>query len=459
MEALNNVLAAPLANLQELHLLHHEDDLDPHPDSHHLILSILEKVGRQLLTLRIDEFSSEILLAPAEVFALCPNLITFSVSGLDLGPLLAMGHPTLKHLLIGDPWNYHNRVADGEEGVDVRHELADEDRDVIRAVLAQADRAAFPALRAILLWNVSFKEEEHRRDRDIKHMCDELHRRRASRPLLPPPFNPWPVRLTTASSLVAHRRLARRRCVASLLSRSSGLFAHPALTLLLLFAPHRPLRLRPRPELGHHRRLWQRQVRAPRLSRRSPASFSPPRRSAARRPRLDPALHPVPLLSLALLTHTPCISSLSLSPVPVLALSLALPPSWSFLWSPLSSHSRSCPAASRPYAPLHLLLLPCRITHSHTCLAKLTPPPPHTPLSPPTSLHAVRSTPMTCPRPFHDARARRPTSTPCGRGPWPWARWPDAGPPRARPRCCGTPLAGSPTSRPRSGWSRPRRRT
>ena len=50
--------------VSQLHLLHQEDDLDPDPASHSLLLAILSHVGSQLHLLRIDECSSDILSAP-----------------------------------------------------------------------------------------------------------------------------------------------------------------------------------------------------------------------------------------------------------------------------------------------------------------------------------------------------------------------------------------------------------
>lgn len=82
-------------------------------------------------------------------------------------------------MLLGDPWSYHTQVAD-REGEEVRHELTDEDKVVIQHVLQRSAKERFPRLRAILLWNVSFKEEKNRTDREIKSVCEELKRKRAS---------------------------------------------------------------------------------------------------------------------------------------------------------------------------------------------------------------------------------------------------------------------------------------
>ncbi|KAL7416242.1 hypothetical protein BDY24DRAFT_227571 [Mrakia frigida] len=145
--------------------MHQEDDLDDDPDSSHLIVSILRHVGPQLHLLRIDEFSSDILPAPKEIFTYCPNLVTLSVSGFDLKPLVDQGHPYLRNWLLGDPWNYHNEQAEVSVQIEsceepgtssfssgwggaaevVKHRITEDDRDAALDVLS-ADKVR-PSLR------------------------------------------------------------------------------------------------------------------------------------------------------------------------------------------------------------------------------------------------------------------------------------------------------------------------
>lgn len=89
-----------------------------------------------------------------EIFTLCPHLVTLSVSGLDLEPLVEQGHPTLQNWLLGDPWSYHNETANEFERIEresgrfdwstaegVGHRLTDDDKEAVRQVLA-ADKVS-----------------------------------------------------------------------------------------------------------------------------------------------------------------------------------------------------------------------------------------------------------------------------------------------------------------------------
>lgn len=77
--------------------------------------------------------------------------------------------------------------------------MTDEDKVVIQHVLQRSAKERFPRLRAILLWNVSFKEEKNRTDREIKSVCEELKRKRASLLLFFPLVNLTDVSSTLSS--------------------------------------------------------------------------------------------------------------------------------------------------------------------------------------------------------------------------------------------------------------------
>ncbi|CDZ97774.1 hypothetical protein [Phaffia rhodozyma] len=172
LETPNNIFQYNFPFLCELHLQHADDELDEYPEEHTLVLSILRKLGRQLSLLRLDEASIELLDAPTQLFELCPELVTLSISGLVLDPIFKQSHPKLRNLLLGDPWSYHVEARELETEGHLLHTLKEEDKEAAWSVIDNADKYRFPSLQVIILWNVDYAEEHNRFSNDIKQISE-----------------------------------------------------------------------------------------------------------------------------------------------------------------------------------------------------------------------------------------------------------------------------------------------